>query len=234
MIQSLAILNFKSSPVRLITDEIGNHWWVGNEVCSILGIRNSRQCLADFDSDERSSFDLTTPGGKQSVTCVNEPGLYRLIMRSRKAEARAFSRWVIHDVLPSIRETGSYGTPSSLKETLRILSAVVNRMESVDKRLEKLESNPAQAHLSSVAVKEVSLRLKISQIVRSFVARQTNGYSYQDAFDKLYYQFRYRYNVDLPHRAKNAGYTSILEFAESHGYITDLYNLTLSVFEAVN
>jgi prophage antirepressor-like protein len=234
MIQSLKILDFKSSPVRLLTDVSGTHWWLAKEVCDILGISKYRDILLKLDADERASFKVDTPGGSQDMSFINEPGLYRLIMRSRNPSAIAFQRWVTHDVLPSIRASGSYGTDSALKETLRILSAVVNRMESVDKRLDKLESNPAQSHLPQVAVKEVSLRLKISQIIRAFVARQSNGYSHQDAFDKLYYQFKYRYNVDLPHRARNAGYTSILEYAESHAFITDLYNLTLVVFEGVN
>ena len=88
---------------------IDNHpWWVAKDVCSVLGIVNPRSSMHDFDDDEKGVYIMDTPGGQQRQTIVSEPGLYRLILKSRKPEAKAFKRWLIHDVLPSIRKTGQY------------------------------------------------------------------------------------------------------------------------------
>jgi len=77
-------------------------------VCAVLGLGNPRSSLALLDDDEKGVHTMDTLGGPQSVAIVSEPGLYSLILRSRRPEAKAFKRWVVHEVLPSIRRTGSY------------------------------------------------------------------------------------------------------------------------------
>lgn len=73
-----------------------------------LEIGNSRDAVASLDDDEKGVGIIDTPGGKQEMSIVSEPGLYSLILRSRKPEAKAFKRWVTHDILPSIRRSGGY------------------------------------------------------------------------------------------------------------------------------
>lgn len=86
----------------------GNPWFVAKDVCDILELGNSRSSLALLDEDEKDVHSMDTPGGKQEMTIISEPGLYSLILRSRKPEAKAFKRWVTHEVIPSIRKTGGY------------------------------------------------------------------------------------------------------------------------------
>lgn len=103
------IFSFRDQIVRTSTDEQGNLWWVAKDVCEILGIGNVGDVLSALDEDEKGSIDIVdgTPGSpKRGI--VNEPGLYSLILRSRKPEAREFKRWVTHHVLPSIRKSGYY------------------------------------------------------------------------------------------------------------------------------
>lgn len=83
-------------------------WFVAQDVCDILGIKEASSALRDFASDEKGMQSLHTHGGKQDVLVVYEAGLYRLMFRSSKPEAEQFRRWVFHDVLPSIRKTGEY------------------------------------------------------------------------------------------------------------------------------
>ena len=83
-------------------------WFVAKDVCECLEIGNSRDAVASLDDDEKGVGIIDTPGGKQEMSIVSEPGLYSLILRSRKPEAKAFKRWVTHDILPSIRRSGGY------------------------------------------------------------------------------------------------------------------------------
>lgn len=89
----------------------GEPWFVAADVCRALKISNSRDAVARLDDDEKGIGSTDTLGGKQGMQIINEPGLYTLVLGSRKPEAKAFKRWVTHEVLPAIRKTGSYKTP---------------------------------------------------------------------------------------------------------------------------
>jgi prophage antirepressor-like protein len=107
----LAPFAYDGRQVRVITDEQGMPWFVAADVLGLLGL--DRKAMERLDSDERGVSSIHTPGGHQSMTTVNESGLYSLILGSRKPEARAFKRWVTHEVLPAIRRTGRYALPSA-------------------------------------------------------------------------------------------------------------------------
>ena len=91
----------------------GEPWFVAADVCRALEISNSRDAVARLDDDEKGVGSTDTLGGKQGMQIINEPGLYTLVLGSRKPEAKAFKRWVTHEVLPSIRKHGSYKTKQS-------------------------------------------------------------------------------------------------------------------------
>ena len=92
-------------------------WFVGKDVCRVLEITNHHDALKRLDSDEKDGVDITDPIGRpQKVNVINEFGLYSLILGSRKPEARAFKRWITHDILPSIRKTGQYVTPDASRQ----------------------------------------------------------------------------------------------------------------------
>lgn len=115
---------YQDHPVRIIEQD-GEPWFVAKDVCEILEIRNSRSSIALLDEDERGVHSMDTPSGKQEMTVVSEAGLYSLILKSRKPEAKAFRRWVTHEVLPAIRKTGAYVVPNRAMEAMgKILLAV--------------------------------------------------------------------------------------------------------------
>jgi len=95
----------------------GEPWFVAADVCRALEITNPRDAVSRLDDDEKMTVGSTDGhsgkrGGAQSFNVVNEPGLYTLILGSRKPEARAFKRWITHEVIPAIRKTGVYSTGS--------------------------------------------------------------------------------------------------------------------------
>ncbi|WP_067736269.1 phage antirepressor [Novosphingobium naphthalenivorans] len=104
--------SFESSPVRVVNRD-GQPWFVAADVCASLDIANHRDALGRLDPDERASVVVDTPGGMQSVAAINESGVYKLALRSRKAAAKRFTKWLTSDVLPSIRRTGRYGAPAA-------------------------------------------------------------------------------------------------------------------------
>lgn len=100
---------FKDLVVRTVSKD-DEPWFVAADVCKALGIKNTTRAIAPLDQDEKGLYLMKTLGGAQDLSVVNEFGLYRLILRSDKAKAKEFQRWVIHDVLPTIRKTGRYET----------------------------------------------------------------------------------------------------------------------------
>lgn len=104
--------------IRVTVDEDGQPLFVAADVCRALDVKNNRDALGRLDEDEKGVVSTDTPGGAQQMTAVTEAGLYVLVLGSRKPEARAFKRWVTHEVLPAIRKHGGYLTPEKLSETL--------------------------------------------------------------------------------------------------------------------
>lgn len=98
---------FQSREVRALTIDDA-HWFVAKDVCDILGINDPSMAVRDLDEDEKGTSTIGTPGGNQNMLTVNESGLYALIFKSRKPEAKAFRKWVTAVVLPTLRKTGQF------------------------------------------------------------------------------------------------------------------------------
>lgn len=110
MSRDIVPFDFNGQQLRALTVD-GEPWFLAFDVAAILKLGNISSSLAKLDDDERGLHSMETPSGLQSFAIVSEPGLYSLILRSRRPEAKAFKRWVTHEVIPSIRKTGSYSVP---------------------------------------------------------------------------------------------------------------------------
>lgn len=130
--------------VRTVAGEDGEPWFVAKDVCEALALSNTGQAIAGLDEDEKGSIIINdgTPGNP-SKAIVSEPGLYSLVMKSRKPEAKAFKRWVTHEVLPAIRRNGGYmaARPGETREQLlaRALIVADEAMREKDARIAELE-----------------------------------------------------------------------------------------------
>ena len=123
--------DFYPGTIRTVMIE-GEPWFVGKDVCEAFGDTNYRRSLRSLDADEKGVSQIPTPGGRQSMTVVNESGLYSLLfamqpqkakgvsqneerIRVRIEQLKAFRHWVTHDVLPSIRRHGMYVSDNTLE-----------------------------------------------------------------------------------------------------------------------
>ena len=95
---------YHGNEVRIVRYEPNEVWWVAKDVCDILGIHKPSQAVAQLDADERAIQNI---GRQGDANIINEAGLYSLIFRSNKPEAKEFKRWVTHELLPSLRRSGS-------------------------------------------------------------------------------------------------------------------------------
>lgn len=136
------IFTFQGSGVRTVIRE-GAPWFVARDACSILDQPNASQVVGRLDEDERAIHNLDTPSGVQAALVVSEAGLYSLILTSRKPEAKAFKRWITHEVLPAIRNTGGYGVqqlvPRTLPEALRMAADLAEKVEVQAATIQVLE-----------------------------------------------------------------------------------------------
>ena len=113
----IQVFEYQSNKVRTV-DMDGAPWFVLKDVCEVLGLGNSRMVSDRLDEDEKGVSKIDTLGGVQNVTIINESGLYNVILRSDKPEAKPFRKWVTSEVLPSIRKHGAYMTPQKIEEAL--------------------------------------------------------------------------------------------------------------------
>lgn len=124
----------------------GNTWFVARDVCRALELDNSRQALSRLDEDEKNTVILNDGNrGNPNMAIINESGLYSLVLSSRKPEAKAFKRWITHEVLPSIRKHGMYAMDELLDNPDIAIEALTRLKEEREKRKELEFENKVQA-----------------------------------------------------------------------------------------
>lgn len=149
--------NEKFGEVRTITIE-GEPWFVAADVCKALEISNPTDAIKRLDEDEKARFNLGWSGG--DTNAVNEPGLYTLVLGSRKKEAKEFKRWITHEVVPALRKHGGYFLGEEHMDDEQLLAQAVlvaqrkleertAQLEAANKKIEKLE--PKAAYFDTVA-----------------------------------------------------------------------------------
>ena len=112
---NLQTWNYESSEIRTIQKD-GEPWWVLADVCKVLDLSNPSKVADRLEPDEKANFELGLRGG--ATNCINESGLYAVILRSDKPQAKPFRKWVTNEVLPSIRKHGAYMTDQTLERAL--------------------------------------------------------------------------------------------------------------------
>lgn len=182
----LAIFRYEGADVRTVMID-GEPWFVIADVCRVLGIGKANDAARGLEDDETGTDTIRTPSGDQKMLICSEPGLFSLIMRSRKQEARAFKRWVTHEVLPTIRKTGTYSTAPELSEdeiVHKALAITARRVTQLESRVAELE--PAAAHAETFRQAE-GLRT-IGDVANDFKAHCATNFpgvkvKHQDVWD---------------------------------------------------
>lgn len=175
----LQIFNYNGNEVRTIQKD-GEPWWVLKDVCEIFGETNYRRVSGRLDEDEKGVSQINTPGGLQSMTVINEAGLYTTLfamqpekargvteeyVQQRQEQLKSFRKWVTSEVLPSIRKHGAYMTPQKIEEALlnpdTIIKLATNLKAEREKRMElerqAEKDKPLVTFANSVSVAKASI-----------------------------------------------------------------------------
>lgn len=191
---NLQTWSYENSEIRTVEKD-GEPWWVLADVCKVLEISNSRNVSSRLEADEKGVTLVDTLGGTQQVTIINESGLYAVILRSDKPQAKPFRRWVTSEVLPSIRKHGAYMTDQTLEQALTspdFLIQLATQLKEEKEQRKQLEAKVEQdkpkvlfadsvsASKSSILVGELAKILKQNGVdtgqFRLFAWLRENGY----------------------------------------------------------
>jgi len=179
--------------VRVVMRE-GEPWFVASDVCRALDVGNISQAVSRLEEDEIHIILNDTNRGKRSMAVVSEPGLYALVLGSRKPEAQSFRRWITHEVLPTIRQEGAYMTPGRLHEVLQdpdTLIALAQRLKLLQQKNRALADEnetllPKADYFDRLVDHDVNLTLRetakeLGVKERSFIDYLIeHGYLYRD------------------------------------------------------
>lgn len=191
------IFHYNGARLRTIVKD-GEPWFVARDVCDILEIANGRDALNRIDEDEKGVVLTDTPGGTQQVAAVNEPGLYSLVLGSRKQEAKQFKRWVTHEVLPAIRKTGMYVAPTSLEDLIIMQAQSVKELKT---KVEQIEERAQAAHHRIDNMDKIdiigNLQQRLNAMIRKHAAN--NGLTFRQSWHdfRAAYNTAYRTNITM-------------------------------------
>ena len=191
---NLQTWSYGNSEIRTIQKD-GEPWWVLSDVCKVLELSSPHKVADRLEADEKGRNLIPTLGGMQEMTTVNESGLYAVILRSDKPQAKPFRRWVTSEVLPSIRKHGAYMTDQTLEQALTspdFLIQLATQLKEEKEQRKQLEAKVEQdkpkvlfadsvsASKSSILVGELAKILKQNGVdtgqFRLFAWLRENGY----------------------------------------------------------
>lgn len=218
--EELQIFNYREKAIR--TTQIGGEpWFVLKDVCDVLGLTDTNKISTRIDPDELTRIKFVSGGQTREMLCVNESGLYNVILRSDKQEAKPFRKWVTSEVLPSIRKHGAYMTPETLQAAILnpdyLLQVVTALKNETDKR-KALEITNA-----SLAV-DLEIARPKAEYFDELAARNTLTNFRETAkelgvgpkkFTEFLLRHKYIYRDDrgklMPYERKNTGYFEVKE-----------------------
>lgn len=200
---SLQVFNFKQNEVRTILKD-GEPWFVAKDVADILGFRDPYTATRNLDEDEKLLHTLCVSGQNRQTTLVNEPGLYSLILRSNKPEAKEFKRWITHEVIPSIRKHGAYMTPETLEKTISDPDFLIGLLTNLKE--EKAKRAQAEQERNQVIEQQ---RADLPYTSFGKVVSNSTGAISIGAFAKMLYD---KHGI-------NIGRNKLFAWLRSHGYL---------------
>lgn len=208
------VWNYESSEIRTVQVN-GEPWFVLADVCKVLEISNSRNISSRLDPDEKGVTLVDTLGGTQQMTIINESGLYTVILRSDKPQAKPFRKWVTSVVLPSIRKTGSYSVQQpnafeNLSPQLQVLIQMETRQKQIEAR--QAEQATALAGLEQklqntcevIALDKTAWRKDSEHLINKIARATGDGYGgIRLLYEEIYRSIESRAGVSLNTRLTN-------------------------------
>ena len=220
MNNDIQIFNYNDHEVRTVQKD-GEPWFVLKDVCGILSIGNVADVYARLDTDEKGVGQIDTLGGRQNMSIINESGLYNVILRSDKPEAKPFRKWVTSEVLPSIRKHGAYMTQEKLQEVLCNPDALFQIVSALKEESDKRKALEIQN--SALAV-DLAIAQPKADYFDDCIARgglmnfrdtaKLLGMRQKEFIDNLLrdsYLYRDKRGRLLPYQKRNNGYLEVKE-----------------------
>lgn len=162
--------------IRAMRGDDGGPWFVAKDVCDALGLGRQQDSTRYLDDDEKGECLVNTPSGEQRMVTVSEAGLYSLVLKSRKPEAKRFRRWVTHDVLPALRRDGAYvasdGTEDDATLMARALKAADRALRERDARIAALAPKAGMFDACMDGERWMSFT-EVSRLLRQYDRRMT-------------------------------------------------------------
>lgn len=166
------IFNFNGNEIPVLVDENNNPLFIAKDVCEILNLNNVTEALRNLDDDEKLTSEILRAGQNRNVNLITESGLYSLVIRSNKPEAKVFKKWVTAEVLPSIRKNGIYATASTIESmidnpdfAIELLNKLKNE-RAENAKLEKALKNQATKIEFIDRVLDLDERIDIGQCAK--------------------------------------------------------------------
>lgn len=224
--------NSEFGEIRTITKN-NETYFIGKDVAKALGFANPRDAIATHVFDEDKGVDtIDTLGGKQSMTVINESGVYALVFGSRLESAKRFKHWVTSEVLPSIRKTGSYSKPLTTSEQIRLLAQGNTELtERVDKVEDKITSIEEETPLYGCEIEEVQKHVR-KKGIEVLGGKDSNAYKDGGIRGSVYYdiykQLKREFGCVATYKSIKRKY-----LADVHEFI-DTYLLPIALAEVVH
>lgn len=202
----------------------GEPWFVAADVCRALDLGNPTRALDRLDDDERTLISIKGASNGKPVNGVNEPGLYSLVLGSRKPEAKAFKRWITHEVIPAIRKTGGYQVPQTPAEQMAqgLLAAqklLAERDETIAKQKEQIDTlTPKGIFADSVSASDTTILIgELAKIIKQNGTDMGQNRLFQWLRDKKYLIGRKGTDYNMPtQKAMKLGLFTIKETTINH------------------
>ena len=181
MTNEIKIFNFNQNQVRTILRD-GEPWFVAKDIADALEYRDAPNAIRTLDEDELRTHIMSTNKGDRELAIINESGLYSLVLKSRKPEAKIFKRWVTGEVLPAIRKTGAYGMPTPV--------AVVD-MKAIGGMVKKCANVAVKQAISDMFTDNsldgdlFKLNCFIGNVVKGAIQQELRPRDSEDSFDDL-------------------------------------------------
>lgn len=224
--------NSEFGEIRTITKD-NETYFIGKDVAKALGFANPRDAIATHVFDEDKGVDtIDTLGGKQSMTVINESGVYALVFGSRLESAKRFKHWVTSEVLPSIRKTGSYSKPLTTSEQIRLLAQGNTELtERVDKVEDKIASIEEETPLYGCEIEEVQKHVR-KKGIEVLGGKDSNAYKdggiRGSVYSDIYKQLKREFGCVATYKSIKRKY-----LADVHEFI-DTYLLPIALAEVVH
>lgn len=252
MNNALQLFEFEQQKVKVIEID-GEPWFSAADVCAVLGLSNVTRALSRISTEDKMNLDAPVRNGNNLTSyrgyAINEPGVFALILTSRKPEAKAFKRWVTHEVLPAIRKTGSYSTtpqppaPQSPAELLHQMTGLlvaqerqiaenaarVAQLETVVTGMQQREQANTLALIAPERAPSTAPktdRMRLVELVQFYAV--THSVPFHLVWEKLYRETRQRLHFDAVQRAKN-NLVKPLDEIENNNLMAQVYGIASEI-----